>query len=176
MRRWIFQANPKHFDILGALAVLDEIRWRVPQYTDEVRPGDEVVIWRSGSESGIVGVGTWWLVIQANRRFRRRRALSSSIKETEGNPETRVLLKVRPVDHVPKAVLQQQESLREHQIIRAPMGTVFRLETPEWTRSRRSSQPNPPPFDGVLERATRCTPAIRLEGSTEGHLSTSRGQ
>ena len=148
MRRWIFQANPKHYDIVGALTVLDEIRWRVPQYTDEVRPGDEVVIWRSGNESGIVGVGV--VCTEPSESM----ASTTEIRfvldnETEGKPETRVLLKVRAVDYVPKAALQQQQLIREHQIIRAPMGTVFRLETPEWAEITSFLSVQPPALDGV---------------------------
>ena len=148
MRRWIFQANPKQYDIVGALTALDEIRWRVPQYTDEVRPGDEVVIWRSGSESGVVGVG-----VVVTDPFESTVPLTEARfvrdKETEGNPETRVLIKVRDVDYVPKSVLQLQESLREHQIIRAPMGTVFRLEQLEWDAIKTLLSVQPPVFDGV---------------------------
>jgi hypothetical protein len=55
--QWIFQANPTRFDIVGALEALDTIAWRVPQHTGSVAAGDIVVIWRSGPEAGIVGLG-----------------------------------------------------------------------------------------------------------------------
>jgi len=147
MRRWIFQANPKHYEIVEALTALDEIRWRVPQYTDEIRPGDEVVIWRSGSESGIVGVG---MVVSNPFESMLPPAESGFVlnAEPEGNPETRVVMKVRSVDYVPKAVLQEQQALREHQIVRAPMGTVFRLEQPEWDEIKVLLSAQPPVFDG----------------------------
>ena len=56
-RAWIFQANPSIYDIDGALAEVSEIWWRVPQYTGEVHVGDAIVLWRSGAQAGIVGVG-----------------------------------------------------------------------------------------------------------------------
>jgi len=151
MRQWIFQANPKHFDIEGALTALDEIRWRVPQYTDEIQPGDAVVIWRSGNESGIIGVG-----MVASDPFESAVAhgelefvLSA---KAEGNPETRVALKVRPADYVPKAVIEQQGSMGEHQIIRAPMGTVFRLEQAEWDDIAPLLSVPLPVFDGATPK------------------------
>lgn len=42
-RAWFFQTNPKLYDIDGALARLDHIWWRVPQYASEVCVGDVVL-------------------------------------------------------------------------------------------------------------------------------------
>jgi hypothetical protein len=54
---WVVQANPASYKIDGALRELTEISWRVPQYTGVISPGDGVVIWRSGPDAGVVGVG-----------------------------------------------------------------------------------------------------------------------
>jgi 5-methylcytosine-specific restriction enzyme B len=56
-RAWFFQANPKLYDIDGALAGLDHIWWRVPQYASQLRVGDVALIWRSGADAGVVRVG-----------------------------------------------------------------------------------------------------------------------
>lgn len=48
MKAWLFQANPKLFDVDGYLAAdLDTISWVVRQHKSEVAPGDTVFIWKS---------------------------------------------------------------------------------------------------------------------------------
>ena len=56
-RVWFFQSNPAHYDIDAALGTLDRIWWRVPQYASEINIGDAAVMWRSGKEAGIIGLG-----------------------------------------------------------------------------------------------------------------------
>lgn len=55
---WIFQSNPKYYNIEGALEVLTEMNWLVNQYPKQIRAGDTVYIWKSGKEGGIIAVGT----------------------------------------------------------------------------------------------------------------------
>ena len=63
MATWIYQVNPKKFDINGCLAEAPErIAWsvRVPKYKQEMKPGDQVFIWRSKFDGkhgtpGIIG-------------------------------------------------------------------------------------------------------------------------
>ncbi len=127
MADWIFQANPKHYDVVGALAGLDEIAWRVPQYTGEVRPGDRVFLWRSGADAGVVGIATVaTLPSLSGVPDREQPYVLDSIKEATA--ETRVVLRVRSVDAVPKSAVAAVEELAEHKICTAPMGTVFPLD------------------------------------------------
>ena len=58
---WVLQANPDRYDIEAAMKALTVIHWGVPQHTSEIHPGDRIVIWRSGSDAGIVARG----VVQA---------------------------------------------------------------------------------------------------------------
>jgi len=52
------QANPEFFDIDGALSELDELSWLVNQHAAEIHEDDEVFLWRSGPQGGIVAAGT----------------------------------------------------------------------------------------------------------------------
>ena len=56
-RVWLFQANPKIFDVRGACKELAELRFDVRQSQGQVSKGDRVYLWESGAEGGIVGVG-----------------------------------------------------------------------------------------------------------------------
>jgi MoxR-like ATPase len=51
---WIFQGNPKRFDIDRYLRSRSEITWTVNQYLKDVRVGDRVLMWRSGADGGVV--------------------------------------------------------------------------------------------------------------------------
>ena len=55
---WLFQANPSIYAIDQALSESTELTWVVRQYTNEVRKGDRVYLWRSGSEAGVVATAT----------------------------------------------------------------------------------------------------------------------
>ncbi|WP_225218342.1 AAA family ATPase [Planococcus wigleyi] len=55
---WIFQGNPKYYDVVGAVNDLDQITWAVNQYPKQIKEGDEAYIWLSGTGGGIIATGT----------------------------------------------------------------------------------------------------------------------
>ncbi|MGC2185261.1 MAG: EVE domain-containing protein, partial [Terriglobales bacterium] len=57
-RYWIFQANPKYYDIDSALKRLSEQTWLVPQSHKQIQVGDTAYIWRSGQDAGIIAVAS----------------------------------------------------------------------------------------------------------------------
>lgn len=132
--KWVFQANPKHYDIDKALAEQTQILWRVPQYTEQVRSGDKALIWRSGKASGVVGYAT----VQSDPYLagvpddERRFVLDDA---SEGEPETRVVLEVRASELLPKDLWKADSLLSTNKVVVAPMGTVFKLSTSEWTQA-----------------------------------------
>jgi len=149
MSYWVLQANAKLFRIEEALKELDTILWRVPQYTDQVAPGDHVLLWRSGSKAGVVGIGTVQsvphlvAVPDGGLRF-------TDIEGGEGMTETRVLVSVHPVSHVSKVTFVDDELLSTPQIIRAPMGTVFPVTQDEWAAAMALlSNPTLPELEAV---------------------------
>lgn len=54
---WIFQGNPKRFDIDAYITEFDYVYWSAPQHKEKVQIGDTVYIWRAGSDAGIVAIG-----------------------------------------------------------------------------------------------------------------------
>jgi EVE domain len=54
---WMFQANPRYYDIDRALRELPEIEWTVRQYRRRVKEGDRVYIWKSGAGGGVAAQG-----------------------------------------------------------------------------------------------------------------------
>ena len=55
---WIFQGNPKYYDIAGAITGLDVIVWAVNQHKKQIKKDDKAYIWVSGSGGGIIASGT----------------------------------------------------------------------------------------------------------------------
>jgi hypothetical protein len=51
---WIFQGNPRHFDVDTYLRTRSQIRWQVSQHAQRIKTGDKVLIWRSGDDGGVV--------------------------------------------------------------------------------------------------------------------------
>lgn len=54
---WIFQGNPKFYDVVSAINDLDEITWAVNQFQKQIKKGDQAYIWLSGPGGGIVASG-----------------------------------------------------------------------------------------------------------------------
>ncbi|MGN9889830.1 EVE domain-containing protein [Micromonospora sp. L31] len=130
-RVWFFQSNPKLYDIDAALAALDRIWWRVPQYTNEIRVGDVVVLWRSGKDAGIVGLGR----VVADPRLRPMEPAEKSFvlaQEEAADNVTRALVRVQAVPFVSKERVRAVAELEQHQLLVAPMGTVFPVAKDQW--------------------------------------------
>jgi hypothetical protein len=151
-RAWIFQGNPKRYDLDGALRELDTIRWRVPQYTSDILPGDAVVLWRSGDDAGIVGVGR---VVEPPREVDMATEELRFDRGDAGDPTTRATLRVVPCALVGKATVASLPEMSGHQIVTAPMGTVFPLDDHQWSALRKHL-PGPP---ASLESAPNAWPA-----------------
>lgn len=49
---WIFQGNPKFYDIVGALQENVLTTWKVAAHKDNIKIGDKVILWQSGDNAG----------------------------------------------------------------------------------------------------------------------------
>lgn len=137
---WILQCNPDRYDIEGALKHLEVIRWRVPQRTSEIMPDDPVVLWRSGEQAGIVGVGR---VIEPPKEVEVA-AEEQPFDRGDGHEvTTRATVRVAPAPFIDKATVAAVPEMERHQILTAPMGTVFPLDEDQWS-ALRPHLPAPP--------------------------------
>ncbi|QRM36056.1 MrcB family domain-containing protein [Microvirga sp. VF16] len=55
---WIFQGNPKLFDMDGAIKSLTEVTWTVPEKGKRPNIGDSAFLWRAGRDAGIIATAT----------------------------------------------------------------------------------------------------------------------
>ena len=55
---FIFQSNPKYYDIAAAVRSLSEMNWTVAQSKNQIHAGDRVYIWQSGAGGGVIAVSS----------------------------------------------------------------------------------------------------------------------
>lgn len=55
---WLFQSNPKYYDLEGALRAGALRTWSVNQHRERIHPGDRVVLWQTGKDAGIYALAT----------------------------------------------------------------------------------------------------------------------
>jgi EVE domain len=179
-RAWFFQSNPAHYDIDAALGVLDRIWWRVPQYTNEIHAGDVAVLWRSGKKAGIVGIGR---VIADPQQHPADTAEKPFVLADEEGAEdtTRALIRLKAVPFIAKDQIRAIAALRQHQMVIAPMGTVFPISSGEWA-ALEELLPRPPE---VVEGAGSALPpgfawsqrakgVLQMPGGYSGYLMSLR--
>jgi len=152
-RTWIFQANPKLYDIERALAKLREQTWLVRQHQGDIHEGDVVYLWVAGKGSGIVARA----VVKSNPQESVADPAEEEFTidpEKFGGMQPRVRLTIERV--LPKLLARDELSnhpvLKTLSIIGFPQATNFSV-TPEQARaldelfSRKQQTGNPMEFD-----------------------------
>ena len=54
---WIFQANPKIWDVYNELEKTNFINWQVSKHKENINVGDKVIVWVTGEKSGCYAQG-----------------------------------------------------------------------------------------------------------------------
>lgn len=165
---WIFQGNPKKFDVDDYLARYPElIYWRVPRYRAVIAVGDRAFIWRSGAESGVIASGT---VVEAPTSIddvRHPEALGDDLWVAEA-PERRESkvgialdsVRLSPAEGMLSRSLVKDDAILGHgQIITIPNGTVFPLSDTERNR-----------IETLWASMTDAEPNISEPSASEGRL------
>ena len=129
-RSWIFQANPKYYDIIEALKHLRQVRWCVRQHKDGIHAGDRAFIWVSGSNARLIALGRVQTEPEEMEDFPEERAFDKS--GSKGARELRVVIDIEEVLDPPvlRSDFQDDPALRSISILKAPQGTNFAL-TPD---------------------------------------------
>jgi MoxR-like ATPase/predicted RNA-binding protein with PUA-like domain len=129
---WIFQANPDLYDIKSALQTLTEQTWLVTKFKEEIKVGDKVYLWQSGSEGGIVGLGEITAPPQMGAALEAEGPFAKSSGKFDGE-HLRATLRISKVIDPPimrKALLARPE-LSELTLFRQPQGTNYRVTKTE---------------------------------------------
>jgi len=124
---WIFQANPKHFDLPGALGKLDEVAFAANQKSELMQSGDTVFFWESGPSGGLLGTGE---IIDGPKIMKNPEKENLFKKSNELPDETlRVIVTVDNVlsKRIPRDDLNNHPILKTISFFKMAQGTNFRL-------------------------------------------------
>ena len=120
---WVFQANPKLYNITEALNTLTSIHWGARQHRSEIKKGDLVYFWQSGPDSGILGKG----IIATDVGHHDQTDEHWATKPADESTHQGVLIGDIEVfeDPVLRSELREDTRLSELSILRSPQGTNF---------------------------------------------------
>lgn len=135
---WIFQGNPKRFDI-DDLSRYSFLYWSTPTNQREIAIGDRAFIWKSGELSGLVAIGTVKELPVPRSDVQTPEALGDDlwVSQQDEPSEVKVGIEIEEVRLTLDEGLFSREILKKHpvisknRIITNPVGTVFRLNSEE---------------------------------------------
>jgi 5-methylcytosine-specific restriction protein B len=138
---WIFQANPKTYDLLDFLArpsthpgIVDD--WALRQHAKNVLEGDTVLLWTAGKQARIYATGT-----VVGESFMRPR----QDWEPEDAPQESLTIHFRLdriLDHpVLRRDLVNHPILKDLSVIRQSQGTNFPVTEQQWEALRPLIEP-----------------------------------
>ena len=125
---WIFQGNPKYYDVVAAIEALDSLTWTVNQYQKQIKKGDKVYIWVSGSDGGIIASGS--IMCDPEKR---RPDLSDPYNRgyvTEDTPRLMVDIQIELKfihGKISRSLLLADERTKQLDILTYPSATNFRV-------------------------------------------------
>ena len=131
-KSWIFQGNPKYYDIEGSINALSRQKWSVRQHKKDIKTGDTVYMWKAGSDAGILAIGTVLTDPEDIPEDEEAKEFFISVEEFE-DIETRVVINIDKVldEPIRKDALLKHPILSQLRIIKSPQGTNFLLTSEE---------------------------------------------
>ena len=133
---WMFQADPKRYDILNALAdpAVQRYNWLVSQHKSKIKKGDVGLIWMSGNDAGIYAVAE----IISDPAIMGETPAEDKYwinNEDRGKKQMRVEL-INKIVLINSPVFRNElkaiEALKDLSILRIPRGTNFPVTPHEW--------------------------------------------
>lgn len=129
-RSWLFNSNPKYYDIKAAVHALRQMNWTVAQSQRQIHAGDVVYFWASGSDGGLIGRGT----ILTDPQMMPAQEGPEFIRDAEkfAGEQLRVRVSIEQVldEPIGREVLGDHPVLRELTVLKFANATNFRV-TPE---------------------------------------------
>jgi len=123
---WLFQCNPKTYDLRAALRELPAIPWVVRQHKSDIAEGHTVFMWEAGRNAGILARG----IVGAPPLSGLDRSVDAKFVLTEGQFKDTELYVPVEIEHVyrppvSRALLRRHARLGGIQILKISQGTNF---------------------------------------------------
>ncbi|MFC1745652.1 endonuclease NucS domain-containing protein [Candidatus Riflebacteria bacterium] len=134
---WIFQANPKEYDILNALSdktVGNKIHWYVGQHKKRIKNGHIGLLWMSGKDAGIYAV----TLITSDPKFTHdyiaARKYWSNIERGSKKLLRVEMMVIKRLLNKPifRSDLKKLKDLKTLSILKCAQGTNFPVKNSEW--------------------------------------------
>ena len=127
---WIFQGNPKYYDVVSAVEALGTIAWAVNQHTKKIKKGDKAYIWLSGSDGGIIASGKIICDPEILTPVQKDPYSRESAPNNEPYLGVEIQIERRMMsERIPRSVLMADERTKQLSIISYPSGTNFSVTT-----------------------------------------------
>ncbi len=165
MNTWIFQGNPKLFDIERYLATQARVRWVVRQHRQEIAAGDRVFFWVAGAgkkeRAGVIAAGH---VTDSPAVGPDDPAASPYRRAAASGDELRVNVEVdsqvNGKGRIRRETLAKDPSFAGMPILRQPSGTNFRLADEHAVRLEAlwlsDTEPSIPPAPETVATASQA--------------------
>lgn len=129
---WIFQANPGLYDINASLKHIRTMTWVVRQNQSRIRKGDRVFVWESGKDSGLIALGTILTDPSVSRESPAMKPFAKDPSKFD-RPDVRCQIEIEHVmpSKLRRADVASDPGLTNLTILRAPIGTNFKVTKPE---------------------------------------------
>jgi hypothetical protein len=125
---WIFQANPKFYNIDAAIHDLQQLTWTVKHDAARASVGDRVFFWRAGREAGIIALGT---IVEPARSRENLAAEEQYVFNPErlGGTQARVLVQIdqRLDEPLLRTTIAAEPRLKDLMILRFANYSTFKV-------------------------------------------------
>lgn len=133
---YLFQGNPKYYDMDAYLSTHPYIYWRCPNYKNEIQIGDRAILWRAGKGAGMIAIGE---IVEAptpasNIKFPELLGQRFWASDEMDAKDIKVGISIHEVkltgdEHsVSREYFKSDHLVSTHRIITNPTGTVFKVE------------------------------------------------
>lgn len=131
---WIFQANPKLYDIQASLRKEQYELWGCKQHVEKIKKGDRALIWISGPKAGIYAVGN--ILTNPSPQPDTPKGMDYWKNKLDGlDRRHRVWIQYEQVliEHpLLREYLRCDPGLWDMKILKQPLGTNFSVTQDEW--------------------------------------------
>ena len=168
IRYWIFQANPKYYNLAGAVQAMslgDEDEWTTSQYAKQMHAGDKVALWQGGKHAGVYALGEL-LAVPRQRTQHADWQIAAGL--TSKDPGLAVAYRVTALYSagIPRDVIKMAGPLGELSILKMANGTNFKVTPEQWQALKNLAQQ----FAGEGKEGKRAPTALYRLVDNDGHL------
>ena len=146
IRYWIFQANPKYFDLAATVQTMslgDVDEWTTNQYAKQMHAGDKIALWQSGDRAGIYAFGELIGIPHHRKQHAKWQIAAGLASKDPGFAADFRVTALYPAG-IPRDVIKIAGCLGELSILKMATGTNFKVTSEQWQALEKLKLADPP--------------------------------